>query len=89
MTQALPEFSSSTTFVQPNPIAPTKPVLDGDYLINNQVHTILYYVDKSNPTGPDPSDPASDPQFHNWEVGVQNWWAAYGSSVSTPSNVNL
>jgi penicillin-binding protein 1C len=88
MTQALPE-TTSTTFVQPNPIPPTKPVLDGNYLINNQVHTILYYVDKSNPTGPDPADPTSDPQFHDWEIGVQNWWAANSSSVSTPANINL
>lgn len=87
MTQALPE-TSSTTFVQPNPIPPTKPVLDGNYLINNQVHTILYYVDKNDPTGPDPTDPSSDPQFHNWEIGVQNWWTANGASVSTPPNVN-
>jgi penicillin-binding protein 1A len=87
MTQALPEVPN-TTFTPPNPTTQTKPILDGDYLINNQVHTILYYVDKNNPTGPVPTNPASDPQFHDWEVGVQNWWAANGSSVSTPANVN-
>jgi membrane peptidoglycan carboxypeptidase len=82
MTQALPEVPTST-FTQPNPITPTKPILDGTFFINNQVHTILYYVDKSNPTGPAPTNPAADSQFHNWETGVQNWWAAHGSSVST------
>ncbi len=88
MTQALPEVPN-TILTVPNPTTQTKPILNGDYLINNQVHTILYYVDKNNPTGPVPTDPASDPQFHNWETGVQNWWAANGSSVSTPANVSL
>jgi 1A family penicillin-binding protein len=40
------------------------------------VHTILYWIDKSNPLGPRPADPESDPQYKNWEYGVQNWWAA-------------
>ena len=52
---------------------PSKPILAGDYTANNQVHTILYYVDKSDPTGPAPVNPASDPQFDNWETGVINW----------------
>jgi membrane carboxypeptidase/penicillin-binding protein len=85
MNQALPQVPN-TTFVQPDPINPTKPILDGTYIINGQVHTILYYVDKSNPTGPAPADPAADPQFHNWEVGVENWAAANGlaSGDTTP-----
>lgn len=36
-------------------------------------HTILYYVDKDNPTGPVPVNPASDPQFVNWESAVQSY----------------
>jgi hypothetical protein len=88
MAQALPEVPTST-FAQPDPVAATKPILDGNYIINNQVHTILYYIDKNDPLGPAPADPISDPQFHNWEVGVQNWWAGNGSSVSTPANVNM
>ena len=40
------------------------------------VHTILYWVDKNNVLGPPPANPANDPQFENWEVPVQNWWAA-------------
>lgn len=38
-----------------------------------QKHTILYYVQKDNPQGPPPSDPASDPQYNNWESGLQQW----------------
>ncbi len=37
-------------------------------------HDILYYVDKRNPTGPAPADPAAaDPQYTTWETAVQNW----------------
>ncbi len=39
----------------------------------NDIHTILYYVDKNNPQGPYPTNPANDPQFENWEYGVQKW----------------
>jgi penicillin-binding protein 1C len=77
MTQALPEVPN-TTFTQPNPTNAAKPVLGGQYIINNQVHNILYYVDKNNPTGADPTNPAVDPQYNNWEVGVQNWARANG-----------
>ena len=77
MNQALPEVPN-TTFTQPNPINTTKPVLNGQYVINGQVHTILYYVDKNNPTGPDPTNPATDPQYNNWEIGVENWARANG-----------
>lgn len=38
------------------------------------VHSILYWVNKSNPRGPIPEVPESDPQFKNWETSVQNWW---------------
>jgi membrane peptidoglycan carboxypeptidase len=39
------------------------------------VHSILYWVDKSDPLGPPPANPGSDPQFNRWEIPVQNWWA--------------
>lgn len=72
MTQALP-LVPNTTFTQPDPTNPSKPILAGDYTANNQIHTILFYVDKSDPTGPDPTNPGADPQFANWETGVINW----------------
>jgi len=77
MTQALPEVLN-TTFTQPNPTNATKPVLTGQSVIDGQVHDILYYVDKSDPTGPDPTNPAIDPEYTNWETGVDNWAAANG-----------
>ncbi len=36
-------------------------------------HEILYYLDKDDPMGDPPSNPASDPQFENWEKAVQLW----------------
>jgi penicillin-binding protein 1C len=77
MTQALPEVPN-TTFTQPDPTNATKPVLAGQYVINGEVHDILYYVDKSDPTGPDPTNPAVDPQYNDWEIGVENWARANG-----------
>jgi membrane carboxypeptidase/penicillin-binding protein len=75
MTQALPEVPN-TTFTQPNPTTATKPVLTGQIVIDGQVHDILYYVDKNDPTGSDPTNPAIDPEYNNWEAGVENWATA-------------
>lgn len=36
-------------------------------------HSILYYVDKNDPRGDQPKDPAQDPQFKNWEKAVEKW----------------
>ncbi len=38
-----------------------------------EIHSILYYVQKDNPLGPPPANPASDPQYPAWEKGVQDW----------------
>ncbi len=43
-----------------------------------QVHSILYWVNKNNPTGPAPSNPANDPQFKLWEGPVLQWAANNG-----------
>jgi hypothetical protein len=72
MTQAITQYPTDN-FPAPAATSPTKPILTGNYAANNQIHTILYYVNKNDPTGPDPSNPASDPQFKNWETGVINW----------------
>ncbi len=43
------------------------------YRVTSNVHSILYWVDKSNPSGPPPANPNSDPQFSRWEYGVRRW----------------
>jgi hypothetical protein len=53
------------------------------------VQDILYWVNKSNPRGPIPSNPASDPQFLLWNEGVQKWWEQnkYRYNVTTEADL--
>jgi penicillin-binding protein 1A len=48
---------------------------------NTEPHSLLYYVDRKNPLGPAPIHPENDGQFQNWEFGVRNWLATYGSAT--------
>lgn len=73
MAQALAQYPQDAFPAPETTTPPTKPILAGNYTANNQIHTILYYVDKSDPTGPAPVNPAADPQFYRWETGVVNW----------------
>ncbi len=57
----------------------TPPEMRQDVYTNN-VHEILYYVNKNDPQGPAPTNPASDPQFRNWESSVANWAGSNGLS---------
>jgi 1A family penicillin-binding protein len=38
-----------------------------------QPHDLLYFVDKNNPNGDQPTNPGADPQFALWEAGVKSW----------------
>lgn len=75
-------------FIPPEP-APSdvKPILRGIWsglaggeLADEGVHSILHWVNKNNPQGPVPINPASDPQYYNWEAPVQAWAAATGNN---------
>jgi len=48
------------------------------------IHSILYWVDKKNPLGPKPENPASDYQFSNWEYSIQNWLLNHPQSPNIP-----
>mgnify|MGYP006367391627 FL=1 len=48
------------------------------------VHDILFWVDKSNPRGPKPTNPYNDGQFKNWEAAVRNWWIGQGGAYQAP-----
>ncbi len=37
------------------------------------IHSILYLINKDDPTGPPPSDPNNDPQFKLWEYPIAQW----------------
>ncbi len=47
------------------------------------IHTILYWVDKSNPNGPAPTNPGNDPQFSLWEKPVLAWAVQHSYEFST------
>lgn len=49
------------------------------------VHSILYWVNKNDILGPPPVDPNTDPQFKNWEIPIQNWWAQNSYKYNTVS----
>ncbi len=52
--------------------------------IYGSVHNILHYVNKNDPQGPYPNNPASDPQYYHWEFGVAGWRdATFGALIST------
>jgi 1A family penicillin-binding protein len=51
--------------------------------VSGGVHDILYWIDKSNPTGPRPTNPGDDPQFSHWELPVRTWAASQGYTDAT------
>jgi penicillin-binding protein 1C len=79
------------SFPPPPPIDPNlKPILRGEWrggnvmstnegeYVSGGVHSILYWIDKNDPTGPIPSNPERDSQFRSWEYGVRRWAQASG-----------
>lgn len=75
MSQVLPLLPNEN-FENPTPVNSGKPMLDGNYFYkknedsNQEAHTILFFVDRNNPLGPFPDNPAKDSQFNNWEWPV-------------------
>lgn len=66
-------------------ISGLKPVLRGQWSIpgsDGVIHDILYWVDKTNPLGPAPANPANDPQYSYWDIPVRNWTANHGVTGS-------
>lgn len=49
-----------------------------------KVHSILQYIIKSDPLGPYPDDPNSDPNYATWEESVQKWATEMGFDQSDP-----
>lgn len=63
-------------------------MLQGVYQTPSGVHELLYSIDKNNPLGPPPLNPANDPQFAYWEYPVQVWLGSQvGSSGLVPSTI--
>jgi 1A family penicillin-binding protein len=45
-----------------------------------EAHSILFYIDKDDPLGTQPSTPGKDPQFNAWETAVITWAEKNASS---------
>ncbi len=44
-----------------------------DERVTGGIHSILFWVDKSNPLGAAPKNPNNDSQFESWEYAVRSW----------------
>jgi len=60
-----------------------------DEKIITNVHSILYWVDKNNPTIKTGSAPLNDNQFERWEIAIQNWWQQNKYKYPTISSDNI
>ncbi len=68
-------------FEKPVPMPEPKPILAGVWQMSSttpQTHDTLYWLNKDDPLGPQPTDPYSDYQFKNWEAVVQKWAKEHG-----------
>jgi 1A family penicillin-binding protein len=95
MSYALPTLPAETFTRSQVDESGLKPVMQGNWQVpgsDGLIHDILYWVDKSNPLGPSPANPASDPQYTRWDYGVQRWLAqnytsAPAQTTTTPGTV--
>ena len=55
--------------------------------IVTEIHSILHWVDKNDPTGPIPTNPTSDGQYNNWETAVRAW--AQSAGVLNNENITI
>lgn len=61
----------------------------GNTHVVQAVHDILYWVDKRNPLGPKPANPANDPQFELWETPVRAWAKEKGYVDQDPNSIPI
>lgn len=86
MAEALKKYPV-TYFAEPPGIPDSAPpALRGSYVGSTGVHDILYWVDKNDPLGPPPANPAGDGQFAYWEYPVQFWNGGGAAAVPNPMN---
>jgi membrane peptidoglycan carboxypeptidase len=56
-------------------------------IYNMDIHSILHWVQKGDPLGPQPANPANDPQYTLWETPVRVWAEkmGYTENNTTPA----
>lgn len=64
-------------------------IRNGVEYVTRDVHNILHWVERNNPNGPVPDNPANDPQYVYWETPVRAWAAinGYDDSRTVPTGV--
>ena len=50
----------------------------------NEIHEILWWLDKNDPQGNPPDNPENDSQYKNWETSLQNWLMANMPTAISP-----
>ena len=55
--------------------------------IVQNIHSILYWVDKKDPLGPKPLFPEQDMQFERWEYRIAEWALDNGFGTSTVNQI--
>jgi membrane peptidoglycan carboxypeptidase len=48
-----------------------------------EYHSMLHYIDRSNPRGPAPEDPARDSNYEAWEAAIDTWIVAQEAQTGT------
>lgn len=67
----IPDSGKDKKYCLANSYCPSDDVKKKDFA---NVHNILWYVKRDDPRGDYPKNPGSDPQFDNWEKGVEDWY---------------
>lgn len=72
MTETLTGLANEE-FKRPAPVFTDKIMLNGNHVDGSgEIHSLLHYIDKTDPQGPIPENPGLDPQYLNWEWAVKN-----------------
>jgi len=81
------EMYPAGNFNDPEPISEDlKPIIAGQWSTSGGIHSILHWVEKSNPLGAIPSNPNSDSQYSMWESSVQVWAGRQGFNNTSSEN---
>jgi len=58
-------------------------------VVVQDIHSILYWVDRNNPQGPKPQQPEQNPQFDRWEYRIPEWALDNNFGTSTINNIPI
>ncbi len=56
-------------------------------VVVQNIHSILYWIDRSNPQGAKPEQPELNPQFDRWEYRIAEWALENNFGTSTVKNI--